>query len=164
MVISVMPTRWMTLACWLSRGRSSTADCALPRVAAKRVAMNKAVSTKFLRILMPPGGISKLCNEVGREFRREARTIVSAGLCQWGQLIFQLSVHGNFCVEQLGDGAALLGILCGFFEFGSVGARNFDFHLQMGRSDSKAGVEFFQRYGGRGVNGLRRHSSVAELG
>src|SRR5437868_6319033 len=154
----------MTLACWLSRGRSSTADCALLRVAAKKVAMTKAVSVRFLRIVMPPGGISKLDNEVGREFRRKARTIVSASFRWSGQLIFQLCVHGDFCVEQLGDGAAFLRVLRDFFKLGFVRAGNLDLHLQVGRSDSKAGIEFFKGYRGRGVNGLGRHSGIAELG
>src|SRR5438270_13361520 len=108
MVMSVMPTRWMTLACWLSRGRSSTADCAWPKVAAKTIAMNTGVSAKFLRMVVPPG------DEI---YRRGVTESLDAKPTRWlaqawseAWLIFQLSVHGDFCVEQLGDRAALFGI------------------------------------------------------
>jgi hypothetical protein len=94
---------------------------------------------------------------------KPARLLAQAPSQGGNQLIFQLRVHGDFCVEQLGDGAAFLGIFCCFLELGFIGARDLDLHLQVGRGDSEAGIEFFKRYGGCGLNGLGRHAGIAEL-
>src|ERR1700731_522530 len=152
----------MIFACWLSRGRSSRADCAWIKVLTKTIAMNTGASARFRRMKVPPG--MNLQTRGDRKFRREARAVVSAGLISERVLIFQLCVHGDFCVEQLGDRTALFGVFGCFLEFCLIGARDLYLHLQMGRGDREAGVKFFQGYGGRGVNGLRRHSGIAELG
>src|SRR5712671_5077158 len=152
----------MIFACWLSRGRSSIADCAWINVPAKTIAMNTGVSAKFLRIGVPPGLNSTDEDDQSLD-AKPARLLAQASSLGKGQLAFQLCVHGDFCVEQFGDGAAFFGVFGCFLELGFVGARNLDLHLQMGRGDSKAGIKFFQRYGSSGVNGLRRHSGISEL-
>src|SRR3982074_1283076 len=113
--MSVMPTRWMIFACWLSRGRSRTADCAWPRVAAKTTATNRGVSAKFLRIEVPPGDRFYRRRVTEGLDAKPARWLAQASL-QKRQLVFQLCVHGDFCVEQLGDGAALFSVFGRFLE------------------------------------------------
>ena len=67
-------------------------------------------------------------------------------------LVFELGVHGDFGVQKFGDGAALLGVFCGFIKFGFVGAGNLYLHLKMAGGNGKSAVDFFKRYRGGSID------------
>src|SRR5437016_12915473 len=76
----------------------------------------------------------------------------------------QLCVHGDFGVEQAGDGAAFLRVLCSRIKFVFIRAWNFRFHLKMDCGDRESSICLFQSYAGRSIKCLCRHSGIAKLG
>src|ERR1019366_5859186 len=58
--MSVMPTRWITIACWLARGRSTSVDCALQSTATnKRLENNRTKRSLYMEQPSLNGGFCK---------------------------------------------------------------------------------------------------------
>src|SRR5262245_12467019 len=78
-------------------------------------------------------------------------------------LSLEFGIHRDLGLEQARDRAACRRVVRGGFEFGFVGAGDLGDDVEVDRGDGEAGVGFFERDVGRGLDAVGGHAGVAEL-